>query len=557
MAKQPALVDRWGRPIQRSVLQQEIAAPTLSGVRSPIAGYPADGLTPDRLATILREADAGDPIRFLELAEIIEERDLHYVAVLGTRRRGVSQIEITVEAASDAPDDIAKAQMVRDWLKRDEMNDEIFDLLDCIGKGYSFTEIIWDTSEGEWQPARLELRDPRWFRFEMHDLATPLQIGENGERIPLAPFKFIFARVKAKSGISLRSGIARIAAWAWMFKAYTQRDWQIFTQTYGQPLRVGKWGAGATEADKDTLFRAVANIAGDCAAIIPDTMSIDFVETKSSGATSALYQTRADWLDQQVSKAVLGQTTTTDAISGGHAVSKEHRMVQKDISRSDGKAVAAILNRDLVRPWMDLNFGPQKAYPRIRIDEAEVEDIQMLAAAAALLIPLGLKISQSEMRDRLGFADPAPGEEVLAPAAPPPPAPNLGANPPPGPPATDPMSGNQKIKRVSAEIKRVEPVSGGTAALNAEGPSAAKSEAPSEIDLLAAKLSETAQPAVASMIAKIEAMLAAAGSMDEFRTMLLTAFPKIDSTALAAALSEGLIAAHATGRAAVEDEAGA
>ena len=47
-----------------------------------------------------------------------------------------------------------------------------------------------------------------------------------------------------------------------MFKAYTQRDWAIFTQTYGQPLRIGKYGPGTSEDDRNKLFKAVANIAG-------------------------------------------------------------------------------------------------------------------------------------------------------------------------------------------------------------------------------------------------------------------------------------------------------
>ena len=45
-------------------------------MRSPIAGYPADGLNPQRLASILREPDQGDPLRYLELAETSSERDL-------------------------------------------------------------------------------------------------------------------------------------------------------------------------------------------------------------------------------------------------------------------------------------------------------------------------------------------------------------------------------------------------------------------------------------------------------------------------------------------------
>lgn len=67
-----------------------MAAPTLGGVRSPLSGYPGDGLNPVRLANILRAADQGDPVDYLELAETIEERDPHFLGVIGTRKRAVN-----------------------------------------------------------------------------------------------------------------------------------------------------------------------------------------------------------------------------------------------------------------------------------------------------------------------------------------------------------------------------------------------------------------------------------------------------------------------------------
>lgn len=77
------LIDARGRPIEKKLLVEEVAGPTLTGVRSPLSGHPGDGLNPVRLASILREAEAGNPVRYLELAETIEERDLHLVGVLG------------------------------------------------------------------------------------------------------------------------------------------------------------------------------------------------------------------------------------------------------------------------------------------------------------------------------------------------------------------------------------------------------------------------------------------------------------------------------------------
>ena len=549
-----ALLDAYGRPMKSTNLRQEVAAATLGGVRSPASGYPADGLSPQRLAMILREADAGDSMRYLELAETIEERDLHYVGVLGTRRRAVSQIEVTVEAGSDDPQDEAIAQELRDWLKRDELTDELFHILDCIGKGFSFTEIIWDTSEGQWQPSRLEWRDPRWFGFDRRDLTTPMIRGDNGELEDLPGGKFIYARIAAKSGLPLRSGIARVAAWAWMFKAFTQRDWTIFTQTYGQPIRIGKYGAGATEDDKAKLMRAVSNIAGDMAAIIPEAMLIELISAANIGAAHALYKERSDWLDQQVSKAVLGQTATTDAVTGGLGSGKEHREVQKDIESADAKATGAILTRDLARSYVMLNYGPRRFYPRILLQRPEEEDLKAFAEAAGPMIDRGLEVSQDDVREKFGLPAPKPGAKLMTPS-------KAGSAqlPVSNATATGSPDPNSKIKGIPGEIKRGEGFQGVTTALNAEGASAANSEGNpvvTAVGALTSRLEEEAGAHIADMIDQVEVMLETASSLEEFRELILAGFPELNSAGLATVMSQAMLSAWGAGQVAVEEETG-
>lgn len=540
--KSPTLLDAYGRPIERKALTREVAAASLSGVRSPITGYPGDGLNPARLASILREADAGDPLRYLELAEVIEERDLHYLGVLGTRRRAVSQIEVTVEAASDAPEHEAHAQMVRAWLARDELQQELFDILDAVGKGFSLTEVTYDHSEGQYLP-RLDWRDPRWFRFDRRDLSTPYLLGDSGQELPLIPGKFIYARLQAKSGLPFRSGLARAAMWAYLFKKFTERDWAIFSQTYGQPVRVGKFGPGASKEEKDTLFRAVANIAGDMAAIIPESMMIEFIESGNVGAGHAMYRERADWLDQQVSKAVLGQTATTDAVTGGLGSGKEHGDVRADIKRADARALAAVLNRDLIRVWVQMEFGPQTAYPRLKIEEEEQEDLKAMAEALAPLIDRGLPVDQAEILSRFGLPEPKPGAALLRPA---------GAMAAPDATSTDPLAQDRVFKRERGVFKRGEPVSGATEAAQAEGASTAKKTGGSPVDRLTARLEEEAAPAIEAMLARIEAMVAAATSLEELRQMLVEGFPEVDSDDLAEVLAQGLLAGNLAGRVTAE-----
>jgi phage gp29-like protein len=533
--KTPQLLDAYGRPVERSKLTVEVAGATVGGVRSPTTGYPADGLTPSRLGSILREADAGDPIRYLELAEFIEERDAHYLGVLGTRRRSVSQLGITVKAGDDSPEAEADATMVRNWLDRDELAGELFDMLDCLGKGYSATEIIWDTSEGQWMPTRLEYRDPRWFRFDRHNLTTPLMLGDHGQEEPMPAFKFIWAVIKAKSGIPLRSGLARVAAWTYLFKKFTERDWAIFTQTYGHPLRVGKFQPGASKEDKATLLRAVANIAGDMAAIIPESMMIEFIEAANVGAAHALYRERCDWLDQQVSKLVIGQTATTDAVTGGLGSGKEHRQVQEDIERADAVALAAILNRDLIRPWMQLNGGARTVYPRLVIARPEQEDLALFATSLVPFIDRGLPLDFDPIYTKFGLSAPKAGAKILMPAG-------------QTAPVSDPTDPNREIKGQTADLKGGSDPLRPKTALQAEGPSAGKKQGGSAVDALTDRMEAEAAPAMAAMLDQIEAMLAAATSLDELRAMLLEGYPQIDASTLADVLAMGLLAANGAGR---------
>ena len=63
------LLDAYGRPIKPNELRQEQASPLTRAVRRPEAMHPASGLTPVRLANILRESIDGDPEPYLALAE--------------------------------------------------------------------------------------------------------------------------------------------------------------------------------------------------------------------------------------------------------------------------------------------------------------------------------------------------------------------------------------------------------------------------------------------------------------------------------------------------------
>lgn len=573
-------------PIEQAMtLTAQLAAPALGSARSILSGHPADGLTPDRLAVLLRGAEDADAEAYLELAEQMEERDLHYLSVLGTRKRQVSQLPITVEAASDAAEHQAHADLVREFLARDTLESELFDILDAIGKGFSVTEIIWETAGGRWLPKRLAWRDPRWFEFDRIDGETIRLKGQPGvsggpqipgaaggaqglgggmTRTPIGSFQFKFIQHvhAAKSGLAIRGGFARAVAWCYLFKNYGLKDWVSFCEIYGLPFRIGKYEPGASEDDIRKLMMAVSNIGSDAAAVMPKSMEVDFVDGKSTGAAD-LYEKLCDYLDRQISKAVLGQTATTDADTGGLGSGKEHGDVRADIERADAKLLAATLQRDLVVPIVQLNFGEQAVYPRIRIGREESHDTSAMATALQSLVPLGLKVGMSTVRDRLGFPDPEPDEELLAPRQPAPPPPaavgqqGQPENAPPGAldasgrpvvPANPGIAPSGLLRASYFEPARRLHSSRRTPELIAAAIAQTLANEADEIDAAAAAIaSEQGRAILAPLIEPMLAALARGESFEDARELLDQAAASMDERELAAALEQACLVARAAG----------
>lgn len=425
------ILDHNGKPFKQADLSTAIAEAQLTGVRNIWGhGGEAQWITPDRLATILRSAADGDADAYLTLAEECEERDMHYASVLGTRKRAVTGLPVVVEAASDSAEHVKHADLIRSIVRMPEFLEMRGELLDGLSKGYSVVEMNWDTTLPHWMPRNrwgkkdngewgdIEgyiWRDPRFFRF---DRLTGRELRLKDEAnlmdgLPLPRYRMIVHKPRLKTGIPIRSGLARLAIIGLMCKWYSITDWIAFAEVFGMPLRVGKYGPNATADDIATLVNAIANIGTDAAAAIPESMKIEFESPGNTTGGAELFKNLADWVNKEISKAVLGQTASTEGTPGKLGNDELQGDVRDDILRADAQQLDNTLNRDFVRAVIDLNFGVQQEYPRLehRIDEPE--DLAGLVAAVNTLVPLGLEIEESWMRDKVGAPEPAKGAKLL------------------------------------------------------------------------------------------------------------------------------------------------
>ncbi|ORE85584.1 hypothetical protein ATO4_26447 [Aurantimonas sp. 22II-16-19i] len=233
-----------------------------------------------------------------------------------------------------------------------------------------------------------------------------------------------------------------------------------------------------------------------------------------------------DYVDKQVSKLVLGQTMTSDNGSS-KAQATVHNDVRLDIQAADGKQLGQTITRDLVVPFVAMNFGPQQLYPRATYQVAAPEDLGGLTNAVSVLVPLGLKVSQREMRERVGLSEPEKDEELLG-------VPTATA------PGSKPDDKSAKGPKPS-ETEKVDPA-GPPASLAARAVRSGDA-----IDRAVDEILGDWEPLVAPMIAGLEAKLSAASDEAEARAILTAHLAAMDRSDLAEKLTQAVFAARLAG----------
>jgi phage gp29-like protein len=510
MAIWSKITDWFGRP----ATPQAAAVPQTASLNTPRLeeNHPARGLTLDKLAQLLRDAEAGDLIPQAELGEDMEERDSHLFAELSKRRRALVGLDWHVEplANADAAEKRA-AQLAGELIAAiPDFEDAIFDLADGILKGYSGLEITWQREGTDWLIEQLTHQPATRF---CTDQATRSQLrlytGTHPDGDELWPFGWIMHRHKAKSGYLARQGLIRILAPPYLSKVYGLTDLVDLLEIYGFPLALGKFPASATREQKASLLKAVSNLSRAGSGIIPAEMSIDLIETAKNIGDPHL--ALIAWAERAESKAILGATLTSEAQATGLGsnLASVHQDVAWDLTLSDVRQLAGTLTRDLVFPLLAVNLGwnDRRRCPRFVFDVAEVDDISKLADAIPKLVPV-LPIPAAWVYRRTGIPQPQAGEAVLqAPTATPPPTPLR-------------------------------------AALRSELPTLADEEQTAQVD----RLAQDAAGGMDTLLDRIRALADEVADLPTLYQRLSDLYPDLDATALTEALADAVTAGALAGR---------
>lgn len=427
MAKQYSqILDKWGRPIEKGTLEEPQTKndAKLANLARLYAGHPSSGLTPAKLASIMREAEMGNLVAQCELAEDMEEKDAHIQSEIGKRRMALQGVEWNIKPPRNATKEEERdTEMIQELLEDATwFEDALFDMSDATLKTFSNLELQWEFGGGMHYIADYHHCDPSWFQTHP-DNRNQLRLRDGShEGMELQPFGWISHTAKAKSGYLARRGLVRVLAWPFLFKNYSVRDLAEFLEIYGLPVRLGKYPEGATEQEKMTLMRAVMSIGHNAGGIIPKGMDIEF--QNAAEGQSEPFMAMINWCEKSQSKAILGGTLTSqaDGKTSTNALGNVHNEVRTEIRNYDLSRLAATLTRDLVYPMYALNgksYSQPRRSPRFEFETAEPEDIKNFAEGLPGLVGLGMKIPKQWAHDKTQIPIAKDGEEILGqPAAP-------------------------------------------------------------------------------------------------------------------------------------------
>lgn len=385
-------------------------------IQDKFSTYPSNGLTPRRLARILKAADEGDVREQMELFEEMEEKDTHLFSQIQTRKLTVTGLDWEIQPFSDDERDKDIAEFVSEQLKSLENMDDIFiDMLDAIGKGVSIMEIEWGVENSHNVIENIEYVHPKKLIWDPITDEIKICTREFPTGVSLPKNKFVVHRYKAKSGHTSRAGILRIVSWMYLFKNYDIKDWVSFAEVFGMPLRLGKYNASASDDDKKALMEAIYSLGTDAAGIVPDSTIIEFIESNKTTSIE-IYEKLARYCDEQISKAVLGQTLSSDSGGGSYAQGKVHNEVRHDLTVADAKSLAVTIRRDIIRPLVEFNYGQDVNIPLFSFDCKESDDQkEAVEICKTLACDMGLEISKNFLYKKFNIPKPEDGDEILNP----------------------------------------------------------------------------------------------------------------------------------------------
>jgi phage gp29-like protein len=357
--------------------------------------------------------------------EDMEEKDDMVSANLESRKDNVLSKAWHVEPASDKLRDKKIAEFVEETL-RDYMEfDEVLrEMMDAIGDGVTIGEIEWANGRDRVYVEKVHFKQPQLFSFSAQPFgnfasyASP-QTGALRLRPGLAmllgkdnldpeksleeqlPYKWLVNTFRPKWGNRFGSPTKRRCFWWTWFKKGGLRAW-LKTLEKGTGTVITKYPGGGSADEQAKALGAAQAIAEEAQVAIPDKFQYEVAQHVRSAMGSLHVDLVDNVCNNALTRIIKGQTLTSRGNEGGagsNALGEVHERVDQKKTEVDAKCAMSALNTrgGIVEAITVFNFGPQAAYPKVKIHYEPGADRKLSSDVIDRAHGWGLKITTAQV----------------------------------------------------------------------------------------------------------------------------------------------------------------
>lgn len=348
-----------------------------------------------------------DPVlqKMSEGPEILESlsADPHLMSQIQTRKAGTLDMEFEFQPGSDKgqEEDAASKKLCEAFsedLHNINLRETISQILDAVLYGFTAVEIIWKHEGGMVRIAGLNSLPARWFGFNKDNEPRFISINSMIEGEPVPPLKMVFARhfptYDNPFGIRLLSR----CFWPVYFKRGGMKFWSKFAEKYAGMFLLGKY---QNEGAAKDMLKQLTNMVQSAVAVVPYGSEVEVIQGNVAGSAD-VYERFCKAMDSEISKAILGQTLTTEAgDKGSYSLGQVHENVMKSYQQSDQALVKTFFD-DLAWAYAQVNNSTAKS-PVFSWIPPEDEK-KTLAERDQILSNIGVSFSKEYFQNKYGFS---------------------------------------------------------------------------------------------------------------------------------------------------------
>lgn len=388
--------------------------------------YRFEGITPDRLSSVIKKAERGDLEEWADLAAYMLRTDPHLRSVYETRMLAVIAAQISIEPRRTSEPKQALAEKAAEYCR--DLVDNFRDweslvsgLAHAEGVGYAAGQHAWsrvlnDSGQGEWRscPTTIAPRDiqfsPSW------DLRLRTWDERGGQRWvdeSRLPPNTLIKHVPHKLDAPTVSGDLMAVAWPWLFKRWARIFQQTGMERLANGFIVGIVPPNSPPAVRQKLLDNLIELSANQVAVVEDGTRIEIKEAAKD--VGRVWEDAIASLNDEITKGLVGSLDIVDAEAGSYArADVQFGATVMPRLMAISKRIAGTIERDWFGPALKLNSHLWGAIPPVPTMKFVLEQEEP-PMVDQLVVDVGA-VTKDEVRRSKGLPEwgPEKGGDLIA-----------------------------------------------------------------------------------------------------------------------------------------------